>query len=890
MRRPPGFRSLGIGGKLTLGFGVLAGVTLFVVGLAWIAGYRVTGDIDMTERVRQPASLASIQAQASLLRMQLHVRGYLVLGDPQDIEQYKSAREAFEGSLAALQAMSRRWPEAEAAAVKELTDNYRHWVELPEQLFELHNNPLKNRPALRLARVEVQARLVQVLDSTGRIIDLQRLRPDSAPNRSLLTDLLRFQTSFDAMATNLMAFGTSGELNFKLAYGPQLATNAAVWNMLLNKRKLLSPEQRSLFEEVARNRAEIAQLALEIVGILNSEHAYEDLHLYRTEVAPQAEALLERLARLTTLQQAQLGNSLARARMSLTDARLAAGAGGLLAITIAVALAYAFRRSIVAPLHRLTGVAEQVAAGNLSARAPVESGDEIGVLATTINTMTQRLAATIAHLEAVFAEAQRAKGAAEVANRAKSTFLANMSHELRTPLNAVLGYAQILQREPNLTPRQASGLETIRRGGEHLLALINDVLDLARVEAGKVELFLEAVDLVRLLRQIDSIIQVNAEQKGLQYICELAPEVPTVVRADGKRLEQVLLNLLGNSVKFTERGQITLRVERLPFPDAALARLRFAVADTGIGIAPEQLPLLFRPFEQARETQRQYGGTGLGLAISQQLVGLMGGHIEVESTPGRGSLFQFELTVPLAEIEVLSQAPVPAVRVVSGYEGPRRKILVIDDVAANRSSLIDFLAPLGFEMHEADNGETGLHQALAVKPDLILMDIVMPVMNGLEATRQLRAHPTLRNIPIVALSASAAPADKQECLACGANAFLSKPIDLEALLAQLGHFLKLQWTRTAPATARSDAAPVQPPLVVPPADELELLYELARIGNMRTISMRAEYLATVDAAYGPFAQKLCHMADRFQSRAILEWVVELRNAAILPTQHPTAGL
>jgi len=894
MRGPPGFRSLGIGGKLTLGFGALAGVTLLIVGLAWIAGYRVTGDIDMTERVRQPASLASIQAQASLLRMQLHVRGYLVLGDPQDIDQYEAARKAFEGSLEALRAMSGEWPEAEAATVRELTESYRHWAELPQQLFELHNNPLKNRPALRLARVEVQSRLVQILDSVGRIIDQQKSRDDSAPNRALMTDLLRFQTSFDAMATNLMAFGSSGELNFKLAYGPQLATNAAVWNSLSGKRGLLTAEQRALFDVVARHRAEIAQLALEIVGILNGEHAYEDLYLYRTEVAPQAEALLEQLAKLTALQQTQLGNSLARARVGLAEARVAAGIGGLVAIAIAVTLAYAFRRSIVAPLHRLTDVAERVASGNLAARAPVESRDEIGVLAKSVNTMTQRLADTIAHLESVFAEAQRAKGAAEVANRAKSTFLANMSHELRTPLNAVLGYAQILQREPGLTARQASGLETIRRGGEHLLALINDVLDLARVEAGKVELYLEAVDVLRLLRQIDSIIQVNAEQKGLRYVCDVAPDVPAVVRADGKRLEQVLLNLLGNAVKFTERGQVTLHVEKLPFLDAAQARLRFTVADTGIGISPEQLPLLFRPFEQARDMQRQYGGSGLGLAISQQLVGLMGGHIQVKSTPGQGSLFQFDLTVPLASIGVVAQEPAQPGRLITGYRGPRRKVLIVDDVAGNRSSLMDFLSPLGFDLQQADNGEAGVQQARVLRPDLILMDIVMPKMNGLEAIRRLRLDPAQRDTPVIALSASAAVADEEACLSSGANAFLSKPVDLDALLTQIAHLLGLQWTGVTRAPMHGDGPAAEPPLVVPPAEELDYLYELARIGNMRNISMRADYLTTLDAAYAPFAQRLRQMADRFQSRALLEWVVELRNgrggAAILTTRRPTAGL
>jgi methyl-accepting chemotaxis protein len=386
MKRWTGFGALGIGTKLTLGFGALASVTALVVALAWIAGQRVTDDIDLAELVRRPASLASAQAQASLLRMQLHVRGYLVLSDPKDIEQYRAASRAFESNLAALQSMSNNWPEAEdAGSVGALTDRYREWAELPQRLFNLHDSPLKNRPALRLARVEVQSRLVQVLDAVERIVELQKFRDRDASHRELLADLLNFQTTFDAMATNLMAFGASGELNFKLSYGPQLATNAAAWRSLSARREQLSPEQRNLLGVIARNRSEVADIALQIVAILNGEHAYEDLYLYRTKVAPQADALLQQLADLTTLQQSQLGSSLARARQRLAAVRLVAGIAGLLAVVLAVAMAYAFRRSVVVPLHRLTRVAERVTAGDLAARAQVESRDEIGVLANSIN-------------------------------------------------------------------------------------------------------------------------------------------------------------------------------------------------------------------------------------------------------------------------------------------------------------------------------------------------------------------------------------------------------------------------------------------------------------------------------------------------------------------------
>ena len=367
--------ALGIGGRLTIAFGVLAGVTLLVVALNWVGGQRLAHDIGQADTLRRPAQQAAAQAQASLLRMQLHLRGYLVLGDAHDVQQYHAARTAFEASLASLQSMARGWPEADAArSVDELGAAYQRWARLPPELFALHEDPLKNRPALRLSRLDVQARRVEVLDALGRI--LERQRPEQ---RELRADLLRFQTSFDAMVTNLIAFGSSGDLNFKLAYGPQLSTNAAAWTAVTARRALMDAEQRALLDDIARRRSEIAGLALQIVAILNGDRADEDLYLYRTQVAPQAAALLDRLAELNEAQQRQLGSALTGAVGGIRRTQLAAGAGGLLAMGVALGLAYRFRRSIVGPVRRLTGVAERVAGGDLSARAVPESHyDEIG--------------------------------------------------------------------------------------------------------------------------------------------------------------------------------------------------------------------------------------------------------------------------------------------------------------------------------------------------------------------------------------------------------------------------------------------------------------------------------------------------------------------------------
>ena len=866
--------SLGVGSKLTLAFSALAAVTLLVVLLAFVAGRNAIDDIDRTEEIRAPAWVASERAQASLLKMQLHVRGYLVLGDRVDLEQYHAARRDFEKSLQTLQAMSRAWIEGdEARWVAQLAESYARWSGLPTKLFALHDDPMKNRPALRIARVELQSLRVRILDEIDSMIGRQKSRGFAPQSREQLGDMLAFQTSFDAMTTNLMAYATSGELNFKLAYGPQLATNATIWNALSARRSGLAADQRSTLDAIARDRAQVAELALQIVGIVNGEHAYEDLYLYRTEVAPQAQAMIGLLAKVTSGQQAQLNGELARARKSLRDARAQTLVGGLLAVALGIAMAFMLRRDIVGPVRRLTGVAERVAGGDLSARAAVESHDEIGVLAASINTMTQRLAQTIANLETVFADAQRAKDAAVVANRAKSTFLATMSHELRTPLNAILGFAQILKAERKLSESQIRSVGIIQQGGEQLLTLINDILDLSRIEAGRVDLQTEPVGLADFLRALTDTIRFKAEEKGLQFDFDGAPAGIEAVHVDEKRLRQVLLNLLSNAVKFTDMGRVSLRVRALSSGDAR-AVLRFEVEDSGIGIAPDQLAKVFEPFEQAGDVQRRFGGSGLGLSISRHLVRLMGSDIRVESRAGAGSRVWFDLELPTGMPQARPEPMLQPSRV-TGYHGARRRLLVVDDVDANRRLLVVFLSLIGFDVDQAVSGEACLAQAQSRPPDLIVMDSVMPGMDGLETTRRLHALAALKTVPVIVVSASASPTDAQRSLAAGARVFLAKPLDLDRLLQEIGTLLKLAWIAEAPPPpADAAAAGPAPTLVAPPGGEIERLYKLAQIGDMRDIRARAEHIAALGAAYVPFAQRLRELADRFQSRAILDLVTQ----------------
>jgi PAS domain S-box-containing protein len=383
------FDRLGIGGKLALAFGALASITVLVVLLSFLANREVTREIRVAEGDRLPASLATARAQASLLRMQMDVRGYLVLGEPADLEQFDTHRREFEGSLQALLAMAKGWGDNDAHQVAQLARDYEQWIRWPRRLFELHDNPLKNRPALRLARLELQPRRVDVLKQIGAIAELMHGREPTSRTRQDLEQLAAFQNSFDAMATNLMAYAASGELNFKLAYGPQLATNAAQWQVLASGRTRMDPAWYPHLDAIAARRAEIGEIALQIVNVIGGERAYEDLYLYRTEAEPQAQRLLAVLERLTRTQQSTLQRGLSEARDSLGAARVPATVGGLLAIALALTLALLCQHYIVGPVRRLTKVAEQVAAADAHGEE-AESRDELGRLAQMIQTRLKK--------------------------------------------------------------------------------------------------------------------------------------------------------------------------------------------------------------------------------------------------------------------------------------------------------------------------------------------------------------------------------------------------------------------------------------------------------------------------------------------------------------------
>lgn len=485
---------------------------------------------------------------------------------------------------------------------------------------------------------------------------------------------------------------------------------------------------------------------------------------------------------------------------------------------------------------------------------------------------------------------QQAKEAAEVANRAKSEFLANMSHELRTPLNGILGYAQILQADKNCTPKQQKGVGIIHQCGTHLLTLINDILDLSKIEAGKLELYPEDFHLPSLLTGLSEIFQIKATQKSITFTYLPLNPLPSVIHADEKRLRQVLMNLLSNAIKFTDSGSVTFKVEVISHQssvnDQGLktnAKIRIQVEDTGIGITPEHLKKIFLPFEQVGDSSRRAEGTGLGLAITQKIVELMGGEVFVESTPGVGSKFWFDLDVP--EISTpMKSTPVKSTDNIIGYSGEKRKILIVDDRWENRTILINILEPIGFEVEQAADGEEGLEKAIECQPDLILADLVMPVMDGYQMTRQLRQLPEFQNTIIIAISANVFAVNQQKSLESGCNDFLPKPVKIEGLLNKIKSYLNLLWIYDSESNAQSQklgdessrySQVALTEMVIPPKEELLILYEAANSGYVNGVEREVLRLQQLNPDYTPFATRILELAADFEYEQIANLIDQL---------------
>lgn len=476
-----------------------------------------------------------------------------------------------------------------------------------------------------------------------------------------------------------------------------------------------------------------------------------------------------------------------------------------------------------------------------------------------IDTLIGSFKDTTTHLSESFRRIQSANDAllvasqeAEAANRTKSQFLANISHDLRTPLNGILGYAQILRKDLTLDDQTRDAVRIIEKSGNHLLNLINDILDVSRIEANKLTLEIAPFRLDGFLEDIGDIIQLQARTKGLQFAAEADPNLPRAVTGDETRLRQVLLNLLNNAVKFTDEGSVALRVTR------SAARMRFTVEDTGIGIPAEQLEEIFSPFKQLDRHVQSDEGTGLGLAIVQRLVAMMGGEVRVQSEVGKGARFWFEIELP--EAPVLPEDE-HGLRSATAYRGVRRLVLVVDDKWENRSVIVSMLSPLGFTVVEAKDGREGIEKMRAEEPDIVLMDLVMPNLDGFEAIRIIREDETLRNTRVIAVSASVARSIRDECVRVGFDDFLPKPFRESDLLEQLRRLLGIEWLYAESAPVEQDGGQ---PLRKPPPEMLDSIQRAVESGDIRAVVAEAQRLGAEESTYARFFAKVVQLAREFE--------------------------
>ena len=503
-------------------------------------------------------------------------------------------------------------------------------------------------------------------------------------------------------------------------------------------------------------------------------------------------------------------------------------------------------------------------------------GDGLGLIAHDLTEYKQ-----------IVKDLKDAKEAAEVANQAKSEFLARMSHELRTPLNGILGYTQIFQRDMSLTEKQRAGIDTIHRSGEYLLTMINEILDLAKIEARKIVLEAVHFNLVDFLLGIVDIVRIRAEQKGVAFEYDFSPDLPAYVRSDEKRLRQVLLNLLGNALKFTSQGYVHFRVVSVENGDvilnhmnAHLHHVHFEVEDSGPGIPSRQLEEIFSAFHQVGDVRHHEEGTGLGLAISRRLVRMMGGELKVRSRVGVGSTFYFELlllheSVPKAglELEERTAGKKNAKRKIVAYKGKTRTILLADDRRINRNVLKEILVPLGFEIEEAVDGQDTLEKAGKKRPDLILLDLVMPLMNGIDVARKIRRTPVLKESAIIAISASVFQQTLEDCLRAGCNDYLAKPFRVEDLLDCIQRHLNLEWIYEELVPSQHSSVPPSSTALVPPSEEeLADLFRLAMRGDVQRLQERAKELESGETLFHAFGTKLFQLAKELQIDAIQELI------------------
>ena len=557
--------------------------------------------------------------------------------------------------------------------------------------------------------------------------------------------------------------------------------------------------------------------------------------------------------------------------------------------TAAFLLSTRLQRIVSKPLAELTSAANLISQEqDYSVRVKQVSDADIGKQVNAFNGMLEiieaqnsKLVDSNQNLEQRVAERtldlEKAKVVAEAANVAKSVFLANMSHEIRTPMNAILGFAQVLERDPQLTTFQSEHVRIITRSGAHLLKLINDILDMSKIEAGRTILNEAPFSLHDLLNDLELMFKSRADAEGLQFLIEHDATVPRHPSGDEGKLRQILVNLMGNAVKFTKEGGVAVRVRSEAiegtYPNPKNVRLIAEVEDSGPGIPADGIERIFDPFHQTAEGVRA-GGTGLGLAISHKFVEMMGGKLSVTSSVGKGSCFRFD--VLLTPAEGSAKLDKPAVRhVVSLVPGSESyRILVVDDIMVNRSLLRELLLPAGFQVAEACNGLEALQVFEQWLPHAVLMDMRMPVMDGYEATRRIKSTKSGQSTPVIAITASAFEEDYERIMETGMAAYLRKPFKSEDLFETLAEFIDLKYVFADEAIDSTNHLKLKPltaeSILSLPKDTVEAMRLAVLEGNMDSMLELIAHVEKVDSEIAQGLQALANQYDYEKLHQLLE--------------------